>query len=324
MRTIKDLQSLFNDALQEQQFKGTPTELYEPFTYILSLGGKRMRPVMLLHACEMFCGESIKALPQAIAIELFHNFTLIHDDIMDRAPLRRGLPAVHKKYNSTVAILVGDAMLLTAYKYLVKCDPQLVSPLINLFNDCGIKICEGQQLDMNFEKSNTLEIRDYLGMVELKTAYLFATALQMGAIIGGASESDANHLFNFGKYIGISFQIKDDWLDSFGTVERIGKQSGGDILRNKKTFLFIKALSISDDLTKGQLKSWFSGEQVNDEEKVSAILKIYSRLGIDEVSRSEMESNVAIALQHLSRVSLTESQKKSLAELAKDLLVRNE
>ncbi len=318
------MQSLFNDALQEQQFKGTPTELYEPFTYILSLGGKRMRPVMLLHACEMFCGESIKALPQAIAIELFHNFTLIHDDIMDRAPLRRGLPAVHKKYNSTVAILVGDAMLLTAYKYLVKCDPQLVSPLINLFNDCGIKICEGQQLDMNFEKSNTLEIGDYLGMVELKTAYLFATALQMGAIIGGASESDAGHLFNFGKYLGISFQMKDDWLDSFGVVKKMGKQRGGDIIQNKKTFLFIKAYSIADDSTRRKLRDYFSGEHFNAEEKISDVLNIYTKLGIDEITREAMLENAELALQQLKKVSLPQQKKDLLFDLAESLFYRKE
>ncbi len=283
-----------------------------------------MRPVMLLHACELFCGDPIRAMPQAIAIELFHNFSLIHDDIMDCAPLRRGLPAVHEKYNSTVALLSGDAMLITAYKYLVRADHQMVTHLIDLFNDCAIRICEGQQLDMNFEKSEILEIEDYMGMVELKTAYLFATALKMGAYIGGASESDAAHLFNFGKYMGISFQIRDDWLDSFGSVEKMGKQPGGDIIRNKKTFLFIKALSISDDFTRQQLKWWFSDGQQHSEEKVSAILEIYSNLGISAITQDIMESNVAIAMQHLRDVSLEDRKKYLLADLCKKLLHRNE
>lgn len=191
MRSITALQELFNTELKSLNFPGTPRELYEPFTYMLGLGGKRMRPVMVLHACEMFGKDASHAMPQAVAIELFHNFTLIHDDIMDRAPLRRGLPTVHKKYNDTVAILSGDAMLVTAYQFLIQCDAVLLPRLIKVFNDCAVSVCEGQQLDMNFETADGLSVADYLNMIELKTATLVGVSLKIGAMMGGAAEEDA-------------------------------------------------------------------------------------------------------------------------------------
>jgi geranylgeranyl pyrophosphate synthase len=203
---------------------------------------------MLLMACEMFGTSATKALPQAFAVELFHNFTLIHDDIMDEAPLRRGRPSVHKKFGASTAILSGDAMLVYAYEYLVKADAKVVSELLRVFNLCATRVCEGQQLDMNYEMSNKVTTKDYLIMIELKTAALLAASLQLGAIVGGASPKDSQHLYEFGGQLGVSFQLRDDLLDAFGESEKIGKQRGGDIVQNKKTFLFLEAMRIAEEI----------------------------------------------------------------------------
>jgi geranylgeranyl diphosphate synthase type II len=323
MRSIPELQKFFNNALTAEQFSGTPKELYEPLGYILRLGGKRMRPVMLLHACEMFGQDASKALPQAIAIELFHNFTLMHDDIMDHAPLRRGLPTVHEKYNSTVAILSGDAMLVMAYKYLITADDALLRILVEIFNDCAIRVCEGQQLDMNFEKTDGLDVNDYLYMIELKTAALIATSLKMGALVAGASAADCIQIYEFGKHLGISFQLKDDWLDTFGSAEKVGKQPGGDIIQNKKTYLLIEALNIADAQTKSELNRWFSGEAFDSSQKVKSVTEIFKTLQIDHVAERESEKHFLTAFQHLDAVSLPNERKEILISLAKGLLERD-
>lgn len=323
MRSIPDLQKIFNEELKSQRFSGSPKELYEPFDYILGLGGKRMRPVLLLHACELFGGDAFAALPQAVAIELFHNFTLIHDDIMDRAPLRRGLPSVHEKFNSTIAILSGDAMLVVAYKYLVQADSTLLPVLLKLFNDCAVKVCEGQQMDMNFETTWQLSVADYLRMIELKTATLMATSLKMGAILGGAPDNDAEHLYNFGKHLGISFQLKDDWLDSFGNAEKVGKQPGGDIIQNKKTFLIIEAMNNADEATKQKFNVWYSREDFNPEEKVDAVLQLFNRLGINDRTKKEMQKHFDVARYHLDQLSVGETSKAGLRRWSESLLHRD-
>lgn len=323
MRNIIELQEMINLSLKSQVFPEKPHELYEPFRYMLSLGGKRMRPVMLLHACEMFGSHAEKAMPQAIAVELFHNFTLIHDDIMDHAPLRRGLPTVHKKFSSTIAILSGDAMLVKAYQYLVQADNALIPVLINLLNEAAIKVCEGQQFDMNFEKMEGLAVSDYLNMIELKTASLIATSLKMGALAGGASDADADHMYEFGTQLGISFQLQDDWLDSFGTAEKVGKQPGGDILQNKKTFLLIEAMNAGDEMVKQELTGWYQKNDYDPQEKIAAVLELFDRVGIRERTREETTRHYTKAFFHLDQISLPDSSKSILRQFAENLLHRD-
>ena len=234
MRTIKDLQSLFENYLIDEKITGYPNELYEPIGYMLSIGGKRLRPLLVLMAYEMFRNDAVNALPQAMAIEIFHNFTLVHDDIMDNAPLRRNEQTVFKKYNQNIAILSGDVMLVYAYNYLIKNQEKNIVDLIAIFNKTAIEVCEGQQLDLNFENNNEVTIEEYINMIELKTAVLLGAALKIGAINANSNDEDKEHLYQFGKLIGTSFQLLDDILDAFGDAEKFGKKVGGDIIQNKK------------------------------------------------------------------------------------------
>lgn len=321
MHSFEELQDIFGKALEELHFDQEPRELYQPFDYILRLKGKRVRPVLLLMGAELFGNTPPLPLPQAIAIELFHNFTLIHDDIMDRAPLRRGLPSVHEKFNMPVAILSGDVMLIYAYKYLMQGAGPLQSEVLNLFNECAIKVCEGQQMDMNFEKMENPGVTGYLQMIGLKTATLLATSLKIGGIMGGASERDAGHLYDFGRLLGISFQLKDDWLDSFGKKESTGKQSGGDIIQNKKTFLFLKAFELASPAEREELLQYY-GDNAAADDKVNAVLQIFLRLKIDEVTYRETERFFLEACAHLEAISVPASKKDSLRNLAGNLLRR--
>ncbi len=324
MSSIKQLQELFDDALGEITFPEKPKELYDPFRYILGLGGKRLRPLMLLMSCELFGENPVKALPQAIAVELFHNFTLIHDDIMDRAPLRRGLPAVHEKFSTPAAILSGDAMLVYSFKYLLQGDDQLSPVLFELLSECAVKVCEGQQMDMSFEKLGDINVSDYLHMIEMKTATLLATSLKIGALVGKASAGDAGHLYQFGRLLGISFQLKDDWLDSFGTSGKIGKQRGGDIIQNKKTFLLIECLNIADKETAAELRHWYSGDHFDAKEKVGAVLGIFKRWNIDVLAEKEIEKYFSDAMIHLQSLSIPQERWQNLRSMSGQLLKREQ
>ena len=321
MHSIDDLQRLFEEELRKQHFNRQPQDLYEPFDYMLGLGGKRMRPLMLLMACEVFGRDATEAIPQAISIELFHNFSLIHDDIMDQAPLRRGKPTVHEKFNQSIAILSGDAMLVHAYQFLIQTKFSPVEKLVSIFNECAIRVCEGQQMDMNFETSNDVSVDDYLKMIELKTATLLATSKQLGAIIGGASEQDANYLYEFGKELGIAFQLKDDWLDAFGDGSKTGKQPGGDIIQNKKTFLMLEAVNLADDATKNELMSYYSSER-NDSQKVKEVVKIFRHLRVDETARQLSDNHYVGAISHLEKIGVDEELKRPLSALAILLMER--
>ena len=322
MHSIEELQQIFEEELRAQRFNREPANLYEPFGYMLGLSGKRTRPVMLMLACEMFGGDVKKALPQAIAIELFHNFTLIHDDIMDSAPLRRGMPAVHEKFNRAVAILSGDAMLVYAYQYLVQVKATLVGKLISVFNQCAVKVCEGQQMDMNFETAANVSIKDYLQMIELKTATLIAASLQIGALIGGAHDADANRLYEFGRELGIAFQLKDDWLDAFGDSDKTGKQRGGDIVQNKKTFLLLAAMNLADSPTKSQLKNLIASKENNGEEKVKRVLEIFHLLKLDHITKEQSDKHYTNALAHLDKIPAIIKEKDPLINLAALLMKR--
>ncbi len=256
MNPLESYLKSFEDYILQYRFHGEPASLYEPANYIMQLGGKRLRPLMVLMACEAFSGSYEKALPGAMAIEVLHNFTLMHDDIMDAAPLRRGKPTVHKKWDQTTAILSGDMMMFQSIMMLEKIPEHIFSDALKIFNKTAIEICEGQQLDMIFEKKTEVQIHEYLNMIALKTSVLLGCSFYLGAIIGGASKEDANALYDFGKNIGIAFQLHDDILDAFSDDEAFGKQIGGDIIANKKTYLLITALQNADEQQKRTLENW--------------------------------------------------------------------
>ncbi len=311
-------------ALKDKIYGSHPKELYEPISYIMSLGGKRLRPVFVLMACDFFGGDTAKAIHPAIAVELFHNFTLVHDDIMDNAPLRRSQPTVHEKWNGNTAILSADAMMVKAYQELCKADNSMLPKLLDIFSDTAVKVCEGQQLDMNFEKLSKVPILHYLKMIELKTAVLLAGSLKMGAIIGGARDEDAQSLYNFGKHIGIAFQLQDDILDVFADSEKFGKQKGGDIIANKKTYLLLKAIELAEGnrYMNEELQQWINAPEFNAAEKVEAVTNIYNFLNVKELAHQEMKKQYDIALKHLHPIPVTQSKKDELISFAQSLMVR--
>src|SRR4051812_36004394 len=283
MQSIDQLQKLVNKAIADKKYPDVPAELYDPINYLMSLGGKRMRPVMLLMACDLFNGSILKGLDPAIGIELFHNFTLIHDDIMDKAPLRRGMQTVHQKYGESTALLAGDVMLVAAYDYLNKIKTDFLHRIIHLFNKTAREVCEGQQLDMDFEKRDEVKLFDYIKMIELKTSVLLAASLQLGAILGGAGKGNQEHLYEFGRNLGIAFQVQDDYLDAFGDPGKFGKQVGGDIIANKKTFLLIKAMELANPSQEKELKTLIASSSAD---KVSKVLQIFHDCGVDEWAKT--------------------------------------
>src|ERR1700749_4957706 len=279
MNKLIDLQGIISTEVNQLTFPVYPAELYEPIKYILSLGGKRMRPALLLMACDLFGGDVQKAIPPALAIEVFHNFTLMHDDIMDKAPLRRGNITVHERWNKNVGILSGDVMLIEGYKLMMQVDEHLLRPILNIFNETAVGVCEGQQIDMEFETRNDVDIDEYITMIRLKTAVVLGGALKIGALIGGADTKNAGLIHAFGEQLGIAFQLQDDILDVYGNPEKFGKQVGGDIIANKKTYLLLKALELADETQSTELKKWLTTTS-NDQKKVSAVTAIYDELQV--------------------------------------------
>ncbi len=322
MRTIKDLQSLFENYLIDEKITGYPNELYEPIRYMLSIGGKRLRPLLVLMAYEMFRNDAVNALPQAMAIEIFHNFTLVHDDIMDNAPLRRNEQTVFKKYNQNIAILSGDVMLVYAYNYLIKNQEKNIVDLIAIFNKTAIEVCEGQQLDLNFENNNEVTIEEYINMIELKTAVLLGAALKIGAINANSNDEDKEHLYQFGKLIGTSFQLLDDILDAFGDAEKFGKKVGGDIIQNKKTILFLEAIKNGSDTHVKDLQTWMKTTHKPEVEKIEAVKKIFKESGAEFTSRALVKYYHDNAMKHLDAVSVPANQKDILYGFSEMLLKR--
>lgn len=325
MNTLSLYSQIFSERLKlfvETLNKKKPVELYEPMQYILSLGGKRLRPLLAYLGNDLFNGNLSDAHPAALAIEIFHNFSLVHDDIMDKAPLRRGKATVHEKWNSNIAILSGDGLLVKAYEELIKAKPEHIKELIEVFNKTAIEVCEGQQLDMNFENLNEVSTDEYVRMITLKTAVLLGAALKMGAITANAADSDTENIYEFGKNIGIAFQLQDDILDVFGNPEKFGKQIGGDIISNKKTWLLIEAKKQASDTLKDQLNYWIQINKFNPSEKVSAIKSIYEKLNIKEQAEKEMTNYYQSALRHLSKINADDNKKQTLEEFAKALLNR--
>jgi geranylgeranyl diphosphate synthase type II len=317
-------QQRIDEALKGKHYGSHPRELYEPIEYIMSLGGKRMRPVLVLMGCDLFDGSVDKALPAALAIELFHNFTLVHDDIMDKAPLRRGKPTVHVKWNDNIAILSGDAMMVKAYQELCKTDVESLPVLLNIFSDTAAKVCEGQQLDMNYESLHKISIPLYIKMIELKTAVLLGGALKMGALIGGAREEDAQRLYDFGKNLGIAFQLQDDILDVYADAEKFGKLKGGDIIANKKTYLLLKAMEMVEGnrFMKEELQLWIAAPEFNPKEKVEAVTNIYNFLNVKELARKEMKKHYDAAIECLKDIPVAIAKKEWLIAFADSLMVR--
>lgn len=322
MQEIKGMQAMVEAELSKLPLPDQPKELYEPIRYFMGLGGKRMRPVLLLMAHQMFGGDPAKVLGPACAIEVFHNFTLVHDDIMDEAPLRRGKVTVHEKWNTNIAILSGDAMLVKAYDQLLKTDPVYLPQVLDTFNQTGLQVCEGQQFDMDFESRDDVTIDEYINMIRLKTAVLLGGALKIGAITAGASEEATEAIRLFGEYIGISFQLQDDLLDVYGDQEKFGKQVGGDIIANKKTYMMLKAFEMAGDQQTEMLSSYMSSRQ-GSTEKVAGVVSIYNDLGVKEAARAEMEMYHQKGIDQLNGIGVAQEAKKPLLELAHYLLHRD-
>ena len=315
MEKIKQLQQDFADFLAQTDLNGQPKELYEPISYTLLQSGKRLRPMLCLLANEMFEGDEQQALWPALALETFHNFTLIHDDIMDKAPLRRGKETVYQKWNSDIAILSGDAMLAMAFQYALR--PTKGAELAKQLGKVAIEICEGQQMDLNFETLGNVTIPEYLEMIRLKTAVLLATALQMGATVAGAKEADIQHLYDFGINMGMSFQLQDDILDLYSDVAVFGKRHGGDIADNKKTYLYLKALELASEKDRKRLEHLFTLRMDHDEEeKIEEVQTIYDRLNVKEAVEEVMLDYDRKAIEALSAIDLPEDKKKHLRTYA--------
>lgn len=320
MHSFKALIQQFAEKFKTQHFPSSPATLYQPGEYFLNIGGKRIRPVLCLMGNELFDDILPDAYEVATAIELFHNFTLIHDDIMDAAPLRRGMETVHKKYGDNTALLCGDVMLIRCYDYINKIQPQYLPRILALFNKTAREVCEGQQLDMDFEKQSTVTLDEYIHMISLKTSVLIAASLEMGAVLGGASEGNCKHLYEFGRNLGIAFQIQDDYLDAFGDPAKFGKDVGGDIRQNKKTFLMLHALEVA---TPEQLEQINQLVATNPADKVEQMLGIFRDCNVDAWAKELKDKYLTTALQHLEAIAVTAVRKKSLIELA-DFLVQRD
>lgn len=320
MHTLSELQEKFETYFDRRHFPEQPATLYDPSSYFLGLGGKRIRPVMCLLGNELFDEICPDAYPLATAIELFHNFTLIHDDIMDKAPLRRGYPTVHARYGEPTALLGGDVMLVMAYDYLNRIDSPHLRRMVQLFNRTAMEVCEGQQLDMDFETMDTIRLEDYIHMIGLKTSVLLAASLALGAMLGGAGEANCSHLYDFGKKLGIAFQIQDDYLDAFGDPVKFGKQVGGDIMANKKTFLLLHALETADEAGKMELRRLMS---TTGPDKVAKVLDLFRAAGVDAWALELKHKYVEEASLHLDDIAVTQTRKSSLHELMHYLVKRD-
>jgi geranylgeranyl diphosphate synthase type II len=317
--SFKELSILFEKKFKIRHFPEHPQSLYDASQYLLTLGGKRIRPVMCLMGNELVDVLNPDVWHVATAIELFHNFTLIHDDIMDRAPLRRGMQTVHTKFGEPTALLSGDVMLVAAYENINKIRGEHLHRVLDIFNTTAKQVCEGQQIDMDFEKNESVNFDEYVEMIGLKTSVLLAASLQLGAVLGGAGLGNQHHLYEFGKNLGIAFQVQDDYLDAFGDPEKFGKKHGGDIVANKKTFLLIQAMKASSSL---QLKELRYHLENNDDNKIEKVISIYKSCNVDAWAKELKQKYMSVAMQHLEDVAILSARKGPLKELAYYLLDR--
>lgn len=322
MRTAEEIHDIVNQAIEKIEWDNEPVGLYAPIDYVLAIGGKRIRPALMLMSANMFTDNIEVALNPAIGLEIFHNFTLLHDDIMDKAPLRRKQPTVHVKWDENTAILSGDAMLIKAYQYMAGMPADKLAEGLVIFSKAALEVCEGQQYDMEFESRQDVTQEEYLEMIRLKTAVLLGVGFQLGAIIGGASKQDAQLLYEFGVNIGLAFQLKDDLLDVYGNPNAFGKQIGGDILCNKKTYLLINALKNGDAENKKALQYWLSKTDFDAQEKIKTVTSIYTQTGVKKLCEKKMDEYFSRGLDCLEKVSVRPDKKEIITFLASQLMSR--
>ena len=314
MYKTQELQQIIESEFQKIDFPKNPAELYQPIEYILSIGGKRIRPLFTVLAANLFSEDIQNAIKPAIGLEIFHNFTLLHDDIMDKADIRRNKPTVHKKWNENVAILSGDAMMIYSYEFFMNLPSEIQISIFKTFNKTAIEVCEGQQFDMNFENQMDVSEQEYIKMIELKTSVLIAACFKIGAICGGANEKDAENMYEFGKNLGLAFQLRDDYLDCFGNTAEFGKQIGGDIVANKKTYLLIKALNTSNQEIKAKLLTEINKINFDRNEKVNTILEIYNQLNIPQIAEKKIEEYYNLAFSYFDKISVPTERKTEIIE----------
>lgn len=320
---LSSYQKDFLEYLEQKEWIREPKNLYEPIDYILQLSGKRIRPILTLMAADIFSGDYKKALPAALAVEVFHNFTLVHDDIMDDAPLRRGKETVHEKWDINTGILSGDAMLILAYQYFENYEPITFQKLAQLFSKTAIEVCDGQQLDIDFEIRNDVTIDEYINMIRLKTSVLVAAALKMGAIVANASENDADLLYEFGLNLGLAFQLQDDYLDTFGDPETFGKQVGGDIIENKKTYLYLKALELANEEDKQKLEFYYNQKLEENSIKIDEVKRIFERYDIPLIIQNLVEKYTRKSFSTLENMNISAQGKLNLQNFGSYLMARS-
>lgn len=322
MLTATEIQEKVNAYIASLPYERKPKSLYDPIEYVLAAGGKRIRPSFVLMAYNLFHDDVDRILPVATALETYHNYTLLHDDLMDKADMRRGRPTVHKKWDDNTAILSGDTMLVLAYEHLAKCDTKYLKPALDLFTETALEVSEGQQFDMEFETRNDVAEEEYIEMIRLKTSVLLACALKMGAVVAGASDADANALYAFGEKVGLTFQLQDDLLDVYGDPKVFGKAIGGDITSNKKTFMLINAFNRADAGTRAELERWTTATEFDPAEKIAAVTEIYNRLGIDKLAEQRIKEYFEQSRQHLDELSVSDDRKAVLREYTERMMNR--
>lgn len=317
-----EILKLVNKYLDNLSYDRKPSSLYEPIRYVLSMGGKRIRPVLMLLSYNMFRENPEEILMPACALETYHNYTLLHDDLMDNADLRRGHETVHRKWNANTAILSGDSMLVLAYQRMAQCDKQKMPEVLSLFTETALEIGEGQQYDMDFEHRNDVTEDEYIEMIRLKTSVLLACAMKIGAILAGASKEDADNLYRFGEQIGLAFQLQDDYLDVYGDTRVFGKAIGGDITSNKKTYMLINAMLRANDTQRAELEKWISATEFDREEKIAAVTRLYNEIGIDKLAQEKINFYFEQSRKYLAAVSVAEDRKAEITAYAQRMMKR--
>ena len=322
MKTADEILSMVNEFLANLPYERKPKSLYEPIRYVLSMGGKRIRPTLMLLGYTLFKDNPEKILMNAVALETYHNYTLLHDDLMDNADLRRGHETVHKKWDANTAILSGDSMLVLAYERMAQCDEKHLAKVLKLFTTTALEIGEGQQFDMEFENRNDVKEEEYIEMIRLKTSVLLACALKMGAILADASDEDAENLYKFGEQIGLAFQLQDDYLDVYGDTKVFGKEIGGDITSNKKTYMLINAFNLANDTQRAELQKWVDAKDFDRAEKVAAVTRLYNEIGIDKLAQDKIAYYFEQSKKYLDAVNVPAERKEELAKYAQKMMKR--
>ena len=322
MKTADEILSMVNEFLANLPYERKPKSLYEPIRYVLSMGGKRIRPTLMLLGYNLFKDNPEKILMNAVALETYHNYTLLHDDLMDNADLRRGHETVHKKWDANTAILSGDSMLVLAYERMAQCDEKHLAKVLKLFTTTALEIGEGQQFDMEFENRNDVREEEYIEMIRLKTSVLLACALKMGAILADASDEDAENLYKFGEQIGLAFQLQDDYLDVYGDTKVFGKEIGGDITSNKKTYMLINAFNLANDTQRAELQKWVDAKDFDRAEKVAAVTRLYNEIGIDKLAQDKIAYYFEQSKKYLDAVNVPAERKEELQKYAQKMMKR--